>query len=234
MPDGRIHVGLVGFGASFTEAIKIFHSLLVPPTEEHPYFHTARSRTPVHFTLLEPYLNRFFGTNPIDLMEFFASVLEPDPRYEHLKSADAKSQEMEQKNAFRSRVRQLCRHGQLDCVPARLIWESVALIDGVVEGNATDRGRHMYSCVVDCAPFIEGIGEQHKRVLEEIPDLSFAQIGGKEWRAELRTESSKSQIGLVGAAFCPRDTWDAAMIYDHSMKTVQQLFPAAVLSGEGV
>lgn len=226
MEDGVIHIAIVGFGASCVEAIKIFHSLLAPPDPTHPFFHTVRSLAPVQFTLIDSGISRFFGSKPIDLMEYIRNCHEKVEGSDDPGSLLKKRDEELQKQAVQTRFSTLMRSGQLKVIGSRLNWNEVRLHDGLVQVPMSDGGSKSFSCVVDCAPFINGIGPKHRDLLAGLPALKITPHRDGAWHVDLRDESFRSQVGLVGAAFRPPSDWDATAIFRHAVQTVLDLFPS--------
>jgi hypothetical protein len=225
MEDGIIRIGLVGFGASCVEAIKIFHSLLAPPSHTRPYFHTVCSGTPVQFTIIDSGLARFYGSKSIHLLEYLQICHQKVEGSDEPGSLLTKRDEELHKQAVRMRIADLLASNQLQVVGSRLDWENVRLHDGLLQVPLAGASRESFSCVIDCAPFITGIGPKHRDIISELPVLTFTPYSDQAWHVQLSNESYRSLVGLVGAAFHPPRDWDAGAIFKQALQTICDLFP---------
>lgn len=223
--DETLSIGLVGFGASCLEVIKVFCALLEPPSVEYPYFRLPVSNRPVVFTLIDSGLARFFGSGSVDLMEYLRVGLEKIMGSREQGSVLTRQEEESFRVAAKSRIANLLRAGQLRVVPSKCDWSSIRLNDGIIECRLNESEIQNFSCIIDCAPFLPGVGEQHRETIKDLQGLTWSQMDGGGWKVQLRGEELRSTIGLVGAAFSPRSEWDGRAIFKQSLDTVLGMFP---------
>lgn len=222
--EGAVRIGLVGLGATFLEAIKIFHALLDPPQHDGDVYRTRGSRTPVEFLLYDDRLkNDTCATKAlVSAVRNFHSHISDSPTPDTLLTADGVKR---YKAAEIGRIEAFVQTGQLDTVPERFNWETTKIVDDMVIASSPNGRCDTLSCIVDCSPFNAGINHAQRKLLAKIPSLTFHENQDGTFTAEQRDTGGHASLALVGAAFAPKERWGLGTMNEHGINAIETLFP---------
>jgi hypothetical protein len=218
--NGAVRIGLIGVGATTIEVVKVFETLLEPPSEANSRYRTKGSGIPVEFVVFAPQVPPDCATAPA-LFELMSRGFGPD-------EVDGRPQSEEfvvYKRESVDRFRRLFSAGQLDVERRRFNWDDIIIHDeGVIEGTEAGAPR-MFSCLIDCAPFIEGFGRAQRSVIQDLAGLHLWSIGNGGWRAQRDEVRHKGRLALVGAAFSPKVRWLVNHFQVQARQTMDEFYP---------
>lgn len=223
--DGSIRIALVGLGSTFTEAMKIFHTLLDPPNGVREVYRTRGSRTPIEFVLYAPQLAG--DTPPVEQLlrkvRIFHSYITGSNKPDSLMTIVDNVESY--KAAELRRLEEFVRTGQLQITTERFDWDSIRLSDGGITVQSASGTFEEFSCILDCSPFRVGIDEKQKCLIEEITPLRFTPTDQETWMTDLKDETFSNRLALIGSAFVAKDRWGLGTISEHATTALQKFFP---------
>jgi hypothetical protein len=83
------------------------------------------------------------------------------------------------------------------------------------------------SCIIDCAPFIEGISTSQKQILDGLPALRFSPASAGGWKTEIEDETARKRLALLGAAFSTKREWGVQNFEQEAQKAIATFFPTS-------
>lgn len=205
--NGTLRIALVGVGMSFIEVVKILENLLERPKSTHGKYTISGSDTPVELVVYSPRLSAAGGSwqELCYAVEKGLQELPPIQDGDSLQKAEAESREY--KASAVARIRKFGEAGQLLIAPRRFDWESVEVRDNKVLAQSNYSGPDEISCIIDCAPFVEGLTAQQAEIVKNVEDVELVKLTTTEWFAKCRP-IARQRLALLGAAFTPRKKWN--------------------------
>jgi hypothetical protein len=221
--EGSLRIGMVGVGMSFVEVVKIFEALLDKPSHETGKYTIRGSSIPVEFVVYAPRLT-YDKVSWQDLCQSVEKGLsELPPVYSGPDRQRAEDESLEYKKAGVSRVGHFGKSGQLRVIPRRFDWALADKRDGMIRTNAELDGPGELSCIIDCAPFINGLSEKQADILRELADIQISKRGELEWWAEL-AQGARRNIALLGAAFTPSSRWNESQWAEQATEALIEFY----------
>jgi hypothetical protein len=93
----------------------------------------------------------------------------------------------------------------------------------MIRTNAELDGPGELSCIIDCAPFINGLSEKQADILRELADIQISKRGELEWWAEL-AQGARRNIALLGAAFTPSSRWNESQWAEQATEALIEFY----------
>ncbi len=220
MPDGVVRIALVGLGATTIEVMRVFESLLSPPTQESDKYLTKSSRTPVEFVVYAPNISGS-KSHVAALFEEMNRSFGPDGTPEKPLHPEFISYKLESV----ARFRRIHEAGQLTVLPRRFEWNDLCVHEDVVIEGVRQSISQPFSCIVDCSPYVEGFGTEQRHLLMGLEDLHMWKVSEGAWRAVRDDEVHKGRLALVGSAFTAKSKWLVPTFQQQAREIIDEFFP---------
>jgi len=223
-PNGVFRLGLVGLGASFLEAVKIIHGLLERDIAGAAGDLRTRRGRRLELVLFDGHLGGDLSPTEAlcaairNYQRFLHGMPGSGPHFSETAVEACKLGE-------RNRIEDLIGTGQLSVVPRRLEWSAVRCNEGRLVVHEGGGGTEIFSVLVDCSPFIEGLSPAQVALLSECSAIQVQPDDSGVWRATHADPSFRRSIALVGAAFAPKERWAVGAINAQIEAAIDDLFP---------
>jgi hypothetical protein len=219
--DGEMRIGLAGFGASSLEVLKILLSLLDNSTGRYC---TPLSTIPVKIVLFDAKVERTHHV--VDGLIFYMKESLTQIATSESGESITRAELNDFIEAAEARLKLLAAGGQLKLIQQRFDWNSMVVNDGKLVANYREEAPVELSCVIDCAPFIEGLSDAQKSIIEELqPPLAFEEVSSGIWRTTLGEAQFNESLALIGAAFTPKSTWSTTQFHMEADRILESFFP---------
>jgi hypothetical protein len=215
-----VRIGLVGLGASMIEVVKIFETLLGKPDEVDHRYRTQGSGIPVELVIYDHH-SRIDGSLFDGFRRNLRQLLSVSPEVDMLPES------REFNEVAEARFVNFAKSAQIRVVPDWINWSRVVLSDGfVIPKTEPASNSEVLSVIIDCAPFMEGIDQQQKEVIEDLDMVKFDQIEPSRWRAPQVDPAWKRRLAFVGACALPRGQWSIPSIEAQVKQIVEDFYSA--------
>lgn len=211
-------IGLVGMGASMIEVVKVLERFLFKSPAPDGRYHTWGSQTPVELVVYDPRIgNR--GT----VLDGFCKLAE-----DSILSLNVAARSQDVYDFWNDTARRLMRFvssQQMIAVPHRVDWERVDIVDGfVVPSTLAPSDPQPLSILIDCAPFIEGVGKDQYAVLEGLDVVNCQPLSPSVWRVVRDEDACRGRLAFAGAVVIPRSQWSAPSIEAQAKEIMTEFY----------
>lgn len=221
--DGVIRIGVAGIGSTMSEVVRIVEDLL-RPTALTPYrYRTSPSGLPIEVCIFDPGVSSIDDPTASLVARVRTICSGSSGKYPATPLQGPPSQSTA---ALLERLDRLRAAGQLRANGGRLLWHKASLQDGIVRASTTHGDTFELSCVIDCSPFLEGLGHEHYQRLKGLSSGGLVFTKGTDQNHHAYVSNSfTNQLAAVGAAFTSKSQWNFSSWEDQSISVMQRFFP---------
>lgn len=224
--DNTIRIAVVGLGSTFLEAVKIFYALLEHPEHPRGLYRTCKTHRTIELVLFDHRLTD--DSSPTEQM--LAKVKNFHAHLKGYTKPDSFMTVIEDVEPYKAaelhRITEFVRTNQLRIQAERFNWDSLRAADGGIQVRRATGEVQEFSCVLDCAPFHEGIDAKQKKIIEGIDALQFTPTSQGTWMTSLKDQTFSNRLALIGAAFVDKYKWGLATMNEQACRSLDALFPA--------
>jgi hypothetical protein len=223
-PNASLRIALVGVGMSFVEVVKILENLLEKPRSAHGKYTLIGSGIPVELVVYSPRLSTVSGSWQELAVAVQKGLEELPPISDGIDADRAEDESRDYKQSSVARIRKLGEAGQIVLVPRLFDWNSAYPQGGLVHYQADLCGPDKLSCIIDCAPFVEGLTAQQAEIVRTLDDVELVRVTRSQWSATCKPVA-RHRLALLGAAFTPRSKWNEMTWRDQATKAIVGFYP---------
>jgi hypothetical protein len=224
--EDTIRIGLVGLGPSAFEVLKVLETFLRKPDEYSAKYRTPVSGKPVELVLYDPHLVGSATVYQGLLRLLFERLAIPPEVNVGIKTRESYRRVAERLIAFHE-------SDQLILVPHNLDWAGLKLREGlVVADEKCSSCPQELSLIIDCAPFVEGIGPQQRAIIKDLDIVNLQEFKPNLWKVKDIKPEWQSRLAFAGAAVLPRWRWNADQITAQAQEIFERFYGVSPLLGE--